>query len=244
MQQLTEDDLQNLMTYKHVTAPNDPVAEWYVQNIAIPAEPVVYPVSWTPNVITFIGNTPNIILTFYIFATIGLKMTPDEKSDDFIWMVLAPICLHFFSWNDCMDGIRARRQRSGSALGRLVDEALDMIQQAMYMAWTGYIFRFDCLFWEALMVGTNIVFHTMEMKFIMCRKLCFTTGGIGPTEFEMIMCTIFFFSGYNGIDSLQNTIGSTFDFTSKDVALSSYAAVAGIADLQWKFVIGGFFFFL
>jgi phosphatidylglycerophosphate synthase len=59
------------------------------------------------------------------FSQIGSKMTSDSKVDDslFLWMALS---VQWFSQNDIMDGLRARRQKSGSPLGRIIDEALDM----------------------------------------------------------------------------------------------------------------------
>lgn len=89
-----------------------------------------------------------------------------------------------------MDGIRARRQKSGSPLGRIIDEALDMTQQACYSLWMGYLFRFDCLVFEMALVLTNIVFYAMEMKYILCKNLNLNLGEIGPVEVELIVAIV------------------------------------------------------
>lgn len=70
-----------------------------------------------------------------------------------------------------MDGLRARRQKSGSPLGRVIDEALDMLQQTCYCLWFGYLFRFDNFVFEQTLLMINVVFHSMEMKYILCENL-------------------------------------------------------------------------
>lgn len=98
-----------------------------------------------------------------------------------------------------MDGVRARRQKSGSPLGRIIDEALDITQQACYSLWLGYLFNFDCLFFELLMVMANVTFFSMEMRFILSKSLTMNVGEIGPVEIELILTSIllvgYYFSG-------------------------------------------------
>lgn len=56
----------------------------------------------------------------------GTSLTnKDPTRDDLI--VLGGLALQWFSQFDIMDGQRARRQKSGSSLGRIIDEANDMI---------------------------------------------------------------------------------------------------------------------
>jgi phosphatidylglycerophosphate synthase len=47
-----------------------------------------------------------------------------EPIPDYLLVVVA-ITLQWFSLNDCMDGMRARRTKTGSPLGRIIDEAID-----------------------------------------------------------------------------------------------------------------------
>ena len=42
----------------------------------------------------------------------------------------------------------------------------------------------------------------MEMKFLMCKKLKFIKGEIGPVEFELLMAFMNISAGYFGIDGL------------------------------------------
>ena len=85
----------------------------------------LFPESWTPNCITLIGQIPQLLLILVVFSQIGMSLTRIQfiESSYFFWMAAA---VQWFSQNDIMDGIRARRQQSGTPLGRIVDEALDM----------------------------------------------------------------------------------------------------------------------
>jgi hypothetical protein len=86
-----------------------------------------------------------------------------------------------------------------------------MTQQACYSLWLGYLFRFDNLFFEMTLLMTNIVFHSMEMKYILCKNLTLTVGEIGPVEVEAILAVLIFVcGGCIGADSLQATLGDTF----------------------------------
>lgn len=127
-----------------------------------------------------------------------------------------------------MDGIRARRQKSGSPLGRIIDEALDMTQQACYSLWLGYLFRFDNRVFEFMLIMTNIVFYSMEMKFIMLKNLKLVIGEIGPVEIEILLALICVSGFCFGTDTLQLTLGSLLGFENE-----------WIAPIQLKFVTGG-----
>jgi hypothetical protein len=57
----------------------------------------------------------------------------------------------------------------------------------------------------------NVVFHTMEMKFILCKTLHLTVGEIGPLEMEFILATLYFVvGGCFGAESLDNDLGQVF----------------------------------
>jgi phosphatidylglycerophosphate synthase len=135
------------------------------------------------------------------FHTIGMKMTSEEASNGTTLMLMAT-ALQWFSQFDIMDGLRARRLRTGGPLGRIIDEALDMIQQGCYCLWLGYLFRFDNLAFEFIFVMANIVFWTMEMKFILCKDLVLNVGEIGPVEYELALSIMIFLGGFFGNDGL------------------------------------------
>ena len=85
---------------------------------------LLFPDNWTPNVITLLGNCAlPLCVGLTIFMT-GTKLTAEEKVDDRL-LILCGFAVLWFSQFDIMDGLRARRQKSGSPLGRIIDEALD-----------------------------------------------------------------------------------------------------------------------
>ena len=59
---------------------------------------------------------------FTIWATCHLTMK--DPIPNWMFVVIA-IATQWFSLNDCMDGMRARRTKTGSPLGRIIDEAID-----------------------------------------------------------------------------------------------------------------------
>jgi hypothetical protein len=46
------------------------------------------------------------------------------------------------------------------------------------------------LFFEISLIMVNVVFYSMEMKFIMCRNLVLNLGEIGPVEVELGVSTV------------------------------------------------------
>ena len=128
-----------------------------------------------------------------------------------------------------MDGVRARRMKNGSPVGRIVDEALDTLQQACYALWLGYVFRFDNLLFELMFLMPNLIFYTMEMKYVICKNLKMIVGEIGPVEVELLMASILISAGYFGIDGLQQTLGEAFGTTNM------------LSEFKLKFLTGGLF---
>jgi len=128
-----------------------------------------------------------------------------------------------------MDGVRARRMKNGSPVGRIVDEALDTLQQACYGLWLGYVFRFDNLLFELMFLMPNLIFYTMEMKYVICKNLEMIIGEIGPVEIELLMASILISAGYFGIDGLQQTLGEAFGTTNM------------LSEFKLKFLTGGLF---
>jgi len=49
---------------------------------------------------------------------------------------------------------------------------------------------------------TNLVFYTMEMKYVICKSLKIIVGEIGPVELELIIASILIISGYFGTEGL------------------------------------------
>jgi phosphatidylglycerophosphate synthase len=112
------------------------------------------------------------------------------------------LSLQWFSQHDIWDGLRARRLKAGSPLGRIIDEALDMTQQASYCLWIGYLFRFDNIVLQYICILPNMVFYTMEMKFILLKNLKITLGEMGPVEIELTATILLLLGWYFGSEGL------------------------------------------
>jgi hypothetical protein len=48
----------------------------------------------------------------------------------------------------------------------------------------------------------NVVFYSMEMKFILCKNLTLIIGEIGPVEIELILSSVLVLGSVFGADSL------------------------------------------
>jgi hypothetical protein len=103
--------------------------------------------------------------------------------------------LQWFSLNDCMDGMRARRTRCGSPLGRIIDEAIDQIAYTCIGAFVGYLLRVEPGIWLFSIGLVNVPFFAMEIKHCICKNLQLIIGEIGPVEVELIYSLIFLGTG-------------------------------------------------
>ena len=108
----------------------------------------------------------------------------------------AAVCLQWFDWFDNADGVRARRLKCGSPIGRIVDEALDLINQTITPVLIVYGCSPDNCLLEYLTLIMNITFFTMEMQFIISRKLIMMEAGIGPVELNLINTVTLAMIGY------------------------------------------------
>ena len=84
------------------------------------------PSYWSPNLITWIGNIA-IYLASTIMIVYGGVKYHDEKSPPNWTFLFAAACISWFSCFDYMDGQRARRLKCGTPLGRIIDEAGDVM---------------------------------------------------------------------------------------------------------------------
>lgn len=109
--------------------------------------------------------------------------------------ILAGIAFQWFSIFDCMDGMRARRTKTGSALGRIIDEAIDQLSYACVGCFIGYLLRVEAgilLFSFGLI---NVPFYSMEIRHFYCKDILMIVGELGPVEIELIYSVIFILSG-------------------------------------------------
>ena len=120
--------------------------------------------------------------------------------------VYAAIVLQWFSLNDCMDGMRARRTKSGSPLGRIIDEAIDQLAYACIGCLVGYLIRVEPGIWLFSIGLVNVPFYAMEIRHYYCKDFVMIVGELGPVEVELIYSLIFVFSGlYIGGDGYDKS---------------------------------------
>lgn len=95
---------------------------------------------------TVVGN----IMPFVAMVTCvyhgGLKYHQEPGEDPLpivpSWVFFLGIfSIQWFSWFDCMDGARARRLKAGSPIGRIVDEAGDLMIYTNIAVIVGYIVK-------------------------------------------------------------------------------------------------------
>jgi len=79
-----------------------------------------------------------------------------------------------------------------------------------------------------MLLMVNIVFYSMEMKFLMLKNLKLVIGEIGPVEIELLLALGFFSAYYYGSEGLQRTLGESFGVEND-----------WLAQIQLKFVTGG-----
>jgi len=105
--------------------------------------------------------------------------------------------MQWFSLIDCMDGMRARRLKCGSPLGRIIDEAGDMAVQAAYSLLIAYLFGLQGPL-EIVCIQINVTFYFMELRQLIMGSLVMNVGEIGPLEMELLLTIIFASAGYFG----------------------------------------------
>ena len=98
--------------------------------------------------------------------------------------------------------------KSGSPIGRIIDEAGD----AMVYTWAAHILGYVLNLPPGLLclgyISLNIPMYTMEMKFMITGKLSITSGAvdIGPVEVEVILASIIIIRMMAGTHTNKNML--------------------------------------
>ena len=194
MQILTEDQLKKLTLYKHSSGKTT-FEDFYCRTAGVFFEKYCFPDVWTPNVISILGQVPDLIMLGLALAYVGPNLDGTSLPDHrYFWGFL--FAQQWASQLDIFDGIRARRQRSGSPVGRLVDEAFDMITIMCMSIFIGYGIQPNNFVLELLFFGANIIAYSFEMRFVMFGSLVMQIGELGPVENELILGVVLASCGY------------------------------------------------
>ena len=89
-------------------------------------EKYLIPEVFSPNVISIVGQIPGLILIIYVFTQMDMRMDGTVLLPSWVFYTFSA-CIQWFDMFDNADGVRARRLNCGSPVGRIVDEALDLI---------------------------------------------------------------------------------------------------------------------
>lgn len=140
-----------------------------------------------------------------LFYTWSFNLNMREQIDSSAFYVIA-FTLQWFSLFDCMDGMRARRLKCGTPLGRIIDEALDQVSYACVGNAIGYMLRLDSPIWYLSFTLVNVPFYSMEIRHTIMRNFNMIIGEIGPIELELIYTIIFLLSAIYGVDVYDRTL--------------------------------------
>lgn len=161
----------------------------------------MFPDFLSANSITIIGHLPLQITMFLVLSQVGGNITTDNPIPRYL-MLATGISLQWFSLLDIMDGIRARRLKNGSPLGRLVDECGDTITQANYCVLLAYAFQVQNPMYELVYFAMNSVFFAMEMRYVITGELVMAVGEFSSVEIELFLSLTAIYMGIYGNEGL------------------------------------------
>ena len=173
----------------------------------------MFPSFLSANSLTLIGQMPILFMLIYVFATCGFNISPDNLIDGKI-SIASGLLVQWFSQLDIMDGLRARRMKVGSPLGRIIDEAGDCIVMSNYSILIAYMMCFDNKWWELIAFYMNLAFYGEEIRYKITSQLVLAVGQLSAVEIEIIVASSLFFGGYYGSESLQKSFGEHFEIES------------------------------
>ena len=134
-----------------------------------------------------------------VLATHGPNITPEKPFSPMLAFA-SGCCLFWFTMTDIVDGLRARRMGCGSPLGRLIDEAGDIIIMGAYSVIIGNCMMFDNIILELCFLYMTIGFYGMELKALIFPGQIDMTipAGISPVEIEVFLACMLWSIGIFG----------------------------------------------
>lgn len=107
-----------------------------------------------------------------------------------------------------MDGQRARRLKCGSPIGRVLDEAGDMVQYTFFTLLIGYVTKVGSGWYVLGYALINVGCYSMEVHFLITKSLNITLDVIefGPVELELFITLVFIAAGIFGNEGIANPI--------------------------------------
>ena len=147
------------------------------------------------------------LVIFYLY---GPNVSPDNLLPP--WLLFACGCsIFWFDQLDIMDGCRARRLKVGSPLGRIIDEAGDLIVMSNYSLMMAYMFCFDNIYLEIVWFYLAMVVAGDEIRFKVTKELVMLVGEISVVEIQLFLCICMWVTSYYGSEVLQLTVQETLE---------------------------------
>ena len=196
---LNQEQIVRLANYKH-SAEKTMLENWLKQGPLDFCERK-FPSFLSANSVTLIGQLPIIFVLIMIMSIEGLNISGKNLIDPRFFLCGA-VAVEWFSMVDIIDGMRARRLKVGSPLGRIIDEGGDCIVQSAYSAVMAYAFAFDNPVLEMVWLYMNIGFFGMECRFQITGKLVMYTGEISSVEIETFLAILLCLFGIFGGEGL------------------------------------------
>lgn len=161
------------------------------------------------NAITWIGNAAMFLAAAVAVYHGGLKYHDSAPVPGWVF-ILAGFCTQWFSIFDAMDGIRARRTKCGSPIGRIVDNAGDTMIYSFFALIAGYVVKVPPGWLTLGYALTNIPQFAMEMSFIISGNFKNCDEYFGPMEVELLISLVFWSAGIFGTDGLNKPTNLSF----------------------------------
>lgn len=185
----------------------------------------------SPNAITWIGNASLFLASTLIISTGGLSF---DKAEIPSWVYYAcSASIFWFSTLDCVDGLRARKRKCGSPVGRIIDAAGDKMIYTMFTLLIGFVVKLPPGLFTIGFVLHNLTSWSNELKCITTGHLRICTDYLGFVEMELITCIILFSSGYYGVDHLQTPVG----YGLPKYVLKAHLVCGLYMCMQYRFII-------
>lgn len=163
---------------------------FYVNTLLRPVEQT-FPSYLSANTLTLMGQMPILLSTFFLWS---FTLHSKDRVEDWL-IILTAATVQWFSLLDVMDGMRARRLKCGTPLGRIIDEALDQVAYACISIGLFYMMRLESPIWMFCIGFVNVPFYSMEIRHTICRHFNMIIGEIGPVEVELIVTLVLGLSG-------------------------------------------------
>lgn len=191
---LSQKELEQFLQYKH-SAPKTTLEAALIKYIWLPFDTHVIPDFLSANFVTVAGQIPTILLFIYFLFCVEDQTYSDLGSTPYWIVTIGALCYYWFSTCDIIDGVRARRLKCGSPLGRIIDEGLDLVAYSGIANTALWMVRPASKTSFLVFSLVNLPFCTTEIRHYAINKLQFVVDELGPVEIELIFSLIIGISG-------------------------------------------------